>query len=88
LLHGGPTPNNKEITRLSQVVHYHFYEMEYGWHPIASRIDENKIKYVNNIGVHQIWGRIPSEIEQFKIKMQLDLAFISQILHVYKTFFL
>ena len=75
LLHGGPTPNNKEITRLSQVVHYHFYEMEYGWHPIASRIDENKIKYVNNIGVHQIWGRIPAEIDTIQNKDAIGSCF-------------
>lgn len=49
--------------------------MEYGWHPIASRIDENKIKYVNNIGVHQIWGRIPAEIDTIQNKDAVGSCF-------------
>ena len=59
LLHGGPLPINPGITRLSQVVHYHFYEMEYGWQPVASRLDQNKVKFIDAVGVHQKWGRLP-----------------------------
>jgi len=59
LLHGGPIPNNKGLSRLSQVSHYHFHGMEYSWQPVASRIDMNKIMYIDAVGVHQLWGRMP-----------------------------
>jgi len=63
LLHGGPLPVNKDLTRLSQVAHYHFYGMEYGWQPVASRTDQNSVRYIDNIGVHQKWGRIPANAQ-------------------------
>jgi hypothetical protein len=59
LLHGGPYPVSTNLTRLSMVTHYHFYENEYGWHPVASRTDKNQVTYVDAVGVHQRWGRLP-----------------------------
>mmetsp|Transcript_1901 Transcript_1901/g.3323 ORF Transcript_1901/g.3323 Transcript_1901/m.3323 type:complete len:447 (-) Transcript_1901:299-1639(-) len=59
LLHGGPPPNNPALTRLSVVVHFHFYGMEFGWQPVASRTDLNEVIFIRALGVHQVWGRIP-----------------------------
>ncbi|KAJ1410373.1 hypothetical protein B484DRAFT_402953 [Ochromonadaceae sp. CCMP2298] len=63
LLHGGPPPNNPILTRLSIVVHFHFYGMEFGWQPVASRTDADAVIYIRSLGVHQVWGRIPPPAE-------------------------
>jgi len=60
LLHGGPPPNNMSLTRHSIVVHFHFYENEYNWQAVGSRLDQNKVLYINEVGVHQVWGRLPA----------------------------